>query len=81
MHRKSKNNAQHGKVKALKVKCPDCKQRFDFDAGEFDEGDLLNCPECNLEITVILNNGKLNVQASKEKELEEESEFDDYFED
>ncbi len=63
----------------MKVKCPDCKQRFNVDMGEFDDGDLLNCPECNLEMTVILDSGRLNVLATKEKELEDD-EFD-YFED
>ena len=63
----------------MKVKCPDCKQRFNVNMNEFDDGDLLNCPECNLEMTIILDCGKLNVLATKEKELEDD-EFD-YFED
>jgi Zn finger protein HypA/HybF involved in hydrogenase expression len=64
----------------LKVKCPDCKHRFDIDENEYDEGDYLSCPECNLELTVeVSSGGRLNIKTAKEKEMDN-SEFDDYFE-
>ncbi len=69
-----------GKVICLKVRCPDCKYRFEIDENEYDEGDYLNCPDCNLELTVEVDiAGKLKIKTVKEKELDD-SEFEDYFE-
>jgi hypothetical protein len=66
----------------LKVKCPDCKYKFDIDNNEYDDGDYLSCPDCNLELAIELDDfGKLKVKTSKEKELDELEEFDEYFED
>lgn len=67
----------------MKVKCPDCKQKFEIDENEYDEGDFLNCPECNLEMTVVLDKGgKIKVKTAKEKDLdsEETGEFGEVFE-
>jgi len=33
--------------------CKDCKARFDIDLNDLDEGDYVNCPDCNLEYTLI----------------------------
>tara|TARA_Y100000310_G_scaffold345478_1_gene465456 strand:+ start:9385 stop:9582 length:198 start_codon:yes stop_codon:yes gene_type:complete len=64
----------------LKARCPDCKYRFDLDEGEYDDGDYLNCPDCNLELAVELDlAGKIKIKASKEKEFEE-NDFEEYFE-
>ncbi len=65
----------------MKIRCPDCKEKFQIDTNEYDDGDYLNCPECNLEMTVILEKGKIKLKATREKELDEESEFDEYFDD
>ena len=56
----------------MKKKCPDCKETFEIDLDDYDEGDYVNCPECNLELVVIVENGKLRLKIAKEKEFEEE---------
>lgn len=64
----------------MKVKCPDCKYKFDIDQNEYDDGDYLSCPDCNLELAIELNDfGKLRVKTAKEKELNELDEFDEYY--
>ncbi|MFA5357704.1 MAG: hypothetical protein WC308_02170 [archaeon] len=69
----------------LKKLCPDCKTAFEIDLGEFGEGDAVNCPECNLEFTIICKGpGKFGAVKSKELEMEEidedgdESDNEDY---
>ncbi len=65
-----------------KFRCPDCKQRFDLEIEEYDEGDFLNCPECNLELVIELRKGKPTLKIAKEKDIDEEDEtsFDEAFE-
>jgi len=58
-----------------KVRCPDCKERFEIELQDYDEGDLLNCPECNLELVVEVKEGKPKLRVSKEKALDEIDEF------
>lgn len=68
-------------MRSLKIKCPDCKHRFDIERNEYDAGDFLSCPECNLELTIELNDtGKMRVKTAKEKELEDEEAFDEFYE-
>ena len=68
-------------VVSMKVKCPDCKYRFDIEENEYDEGDYLSCPDCNLELAVELGiGGKIKIKTAREKELDEE-EFEEFFED
>ena len=62
-----------------KVRCPDCKGRFEIDLEEFDEGDLLNCPECNLELIIEVNEGQSKIRVSKEKVMDE-TDFDEFYE-
>ncbi len=62
-----------------KVRCPDCKEKFEIELEEFDEGDLLNCPECNLELIVEVNEGQSKIRVSKEKAIEE-TDFDEFYE-
>jgi len=60
-----------------KIKCPECEESFSIEIDEFEDGDYLNCPDCNLEFVAVSNNGRLSVKTSKEKELEEDyNEFD-----
>jgi len=62
-----------------KVRCPDCKEKFEIDLLDFDEGDLVNCPECNLELVVEVIEGRPKLRVAKEKALEE-SDFDSFYE-
>jgi len=62
-----------------KVRCPDCKERFEITLEEFDEGDLMNCPECNLEMVVEVSEGKPKLRIAKEKAIDE-TDFDEFYE-
>ena len=62
-----------------KVRCPDCGEKFEIGLEEFDGGDLLNCPECNLELIIEVNEGKPKLRVSKEKAIEE-TDFDEFYE-
>ena len=71
----------------MKKLCPDCAVRFEVNLEEYDDGDALNCPECNLEFTIVSDKtGKMKLVESKDIEMEEldETEIeesDDYDED
>jgi len=68
----------------VKYRCPDCKVRFDLDTDEYEEGDLLNCPDCNLELVVeVVKGGKFKLRIAKDKEIDENEEFafDEVYED
>jgi len=62
-----------------KVRCPDCKESFEIDLHEYDEGDLVNCPECNLELVVEVSEGRQNLRIAKEKAIDE-TDFDEFYE-
>lgn len=54
------------------VKCPECAAVIDVDEDEVEEGEVLNCPECEIELEVVQKNPvQLNV-LSDEYEMEEE---------
>ena len=66
-----------------KFRCPDCKQRFELNIDEYDEGDYLNCPECNLELVVEFSGTKPVLKAAKEKDIDDADEagsFDEFYE-
>jgi len=59
----------------MKKTCVDCKARFEAVLEDLDEGDSLNCPECNLEYTVVANKkGQLKIIETKQLEMEDDSE-------
>ena len=55
-----------------KVRCPDCKERFEVDFHEYDEGDSIECPECSIDLTVIYVSDKPKIKLTKELFLEDE---------
>lgn len=60
-----------------RTRCPDCKHRFDIDLGDLEEGDLVSCPECNFELTLITTKkGVFKLQPYKDKLLDEDEDFD-----
>ncbi len=61
-----------------KVRCPDCREKFEIELHEYDEGDLFNCPECNLELVVEVNEGRSKLRIAKEKALDE-TDFGDFY--
>ena len=63
----------------MKKLCPDCATRFDVNTDEYDEGDAITCPECNLEFTITSDSsGKIKIIESKAVEMEglDEAELD-----
>ena len=56
-----------------KVRCPDCKEKFEIDFHEYDLGDSLPCPECNIDLTVIYVNDKPKLKLVKELFLDDDS--------
>lgn len=56
----------------MKKLCPDCATRFEVNLAEYDEGDAITCPDCNLEFTLITDKaGKFKLVESKTLEMEE----------
>ncbi len=56
------------------LKCPECAAVLDVDEDEVEEGEILNCPECEVELEVVqVNPVHLNV-ISDEADAEEEEE-------
>lgn len=62
-----------------KYRCPDCGEKFEIAIHEYDEGDFVNCPECNLELVVEVVEGQTKIRVAKEKELDE-TDFDEFYE-
>lgn len=57
--------------------CPECREKFKIDLDDVDDGDLINCPICNLELTIVQKGKKFVVKTSKQKFLEDDSDFDE----
>ena len=60
--------------------CPECEAMVDVDEDEVEEGEVVSCPECGLELEVIGTNPlELNPLDGdgEEEEDEEDSETDD----
>ena len=54
------------------LKCPECAAVLDVDEDEVEEGEIMSCPECEVELEVVqVNPVHLNM-ISDESEAEEE---------
>ena len=51
----------------MKVKCPDCDTRFDLDVNEYDEEDLVECPECAASLIVKVREGRFVLVPERQK--------------
>ena len=57
------------------VRCPKCAVEIDLDEDEVEEGEILNCPECEAELEVVQTHPvHLNVISEDEDEEEAEAE-------
>ncbi len=55
------------------IRCPDCATEIDVDEDEVEEGEILNCPECEAELEVVqVHPVHLNVISDEEDEKEDE---------
>ena len=59
------------------VRCPKCAVEVDVDEDEVEEGEILNCPECEAELEVVqIHPVSVNV-ISEDDEDEDDEEADD----
>jgi len=61
----------------MDVRCPDCKSKISID--DIDEGDIINCPACNLELIAVVKKKKIKLESAKDHYLDEEDDFDAAF--
>ncbi len=55
------------------IRCPGCDAEIDMDEDEVEEGEILTCPECNIELEVVqIHPVHLNVISEEEEEEDEE---------
>lgn len=60
------------------AKCPECGAVLDIDVDETEEGEILSCPDCAVDLEVVsLHPLELNVLADEDDEDEEEGEKSD----
>lgn len=61
------------------VRCPKCAAEIDLDEDEVEEGELLNCPECDTGLEVVQTHPvQVNrISDDDEEEDDEESEEED----
>lgn len=56
--------------------CPECEALVDVEEGEVEEGEVLSCPECGVDLEVISTN-PLELNLLEEEEEEEELDEDE----
>ncbi len=56
------------------IRCPECAAAIDVDEDEVEEGEIMSCPECEVELEVVqVHPVHLNVLSDELEEDEEES--------
>ncbi len=64
------------------AKCPECGAVLDIDVDEIEEGEILSCPDCAVDLEVVsLHPLELNVLADEEDDDDEEEEGEESDED
>src|SRR6202140_4426457 len=64
------------------VRCPKCAVEIDVDEDEVEEGEILNCPECESELEVVqIHPVNVNIISDDEDDDDEDEEEDDDEED
>ena len=54
------------------IRCPACATEIDLDEDEVEEGEILNCPECEAELEVVQTHPvHLNVISEEEPDEDE----------
>ena len=56
--------------------CPECKALVDVEQDEVDEGQILSCPECAVDLEVVSTN-PLELELVEDEDEEVEEEFDE----
>jgi alpha-aminoadipate carrier protein LysW len=55
------------------VRCPECGGVIDLEEGEVEEGEILSCPECEVELEII-STSPVQVNALTDDDEEDEEE-------
>ncbi len=60
------------------VKCPECAAAIDLDEDEVEEGEIMSCPECEVDLEVVSKQPvQLNSLSEEDEDDEEEESLDD----
>ena len=58
------------------AQCPECEAAIDLEQDELEEGQIVDCPECGVELEVIsIDPLELNAIADDDEEDEEDEEW------
>ena len=57
--------------------CPECDAVVDMDVDEVEEGQLVSCPECGVDLEVV-NTNPIELDLAEEEDEEEEDEKTDF---
>lgn len=56
------------------IRCPECAAAIDVDEDEVEEGEIMTCPECEVELEVVqVHPVHLNVLSEELEEEEQET--------
>ncbi len=58
------------------VKCPECAAVIDVDEDEVEEGEIMSCPECEVELEVV-SKQPVQLNAISEADMEDSDETDE----
>ena len=56
--------------------CPECETLVDVDVDEVEEGEIVTCPECGVDLEVV-NTNPIELDLAEDEDLEEEDEKGD----
>ena len=56
--------------------CPECEALVDLDADEVEEGEIVSCPDCGMDLEVMSTN-PMELRLAKEEDLDEDEEDDE----
>ena len=53
--------------------CPECESIVDVDVDDVEEGEIVTCPECGVELEVV-NTNPVELDLAEDEELEQDEE-------
>lgn len=56
--------------------CPDCEALLDVEEDDVEQGEVINCPECGVELEVV-NTNPIEVELVEDEEEDEEDDDDE----
>jgi len=58
------------------AQCPECEALMDLEPDEVDEGEIISCPECGVDLEVV-NTNPIELDLAEDEDLEEDEEEED----